>query len=125
MTDMLESAPRQSNPPTSDKLVGRVAFVTGGTRGMGQRNRDHGQHNHARPDRTEMTADIPVKVMSKLTSQIPVGRAGRPKRSRGSFTSSPPTRRRTSPGRCGASTAEWTCEPLDREADVDPYATQE
>jgi NAD(P)-dependent dehydrogenase (short-subunit alcohol dehydrogenase family) len=27
---------------------------------------------------TEMTADIPEKVMSKLTSQIPVGRAGRP-----------------------------------------------
>jgi NAD(P)-dependent dehydrogenase (short-subunit alcohol dehydrogenase family) len=27
---------------------------------------------------TEMTANIPEKVMSKLTSQIPVGRAGRP-----------------------------------------------
>jgi NAD(P)-dependent dehydrogenase (short-subunit alcohol dehydrogenase family) len=27
---------------------------------------------------TEMTADIPDKVMSKLTRQIPVGRAGRP-----------------------------------------------
>ena len=27
---------------------------------------------------TEMTADIPEKVMAKLTSQIPVGRAGRP-----------------------------------------------
>ena len=35
MTDVLESAPRQSNPPTSDKLAGRVAFVTGGTRGIG------------------------------------------------------------------------------------------
>ncbi|MDT5148979.1 MAG: 3-oxoacyl-[acyl-carrier protein] reductase [Mycobacterium sp.] len=35
MTDMLESAPRQSNPPTLDKLAGRVAFVTGGTRGIG------------------------------------------------------------------------------------------
>ncbi|WP_272939811.1 SDR family oxidoreductase [Mycolicibacterium moriokaense] len=27
---------------------------------------------------TEMTADIPEKVMAKLTGQIPVGRAGRP-----------------------------------------------
>jgi acetoacetyl-CoA reductase/3-oxoacyl-[acyl-carrier protein] reductase len=27
---------------------------------------------------TEMTANIPDKVMAKLTSQIPVGRAGRP-----------------------------------------------
>jgi acetoacetyl-CoA reductase/3-oxoacyl-[acyl-carrier protein] reductase len=27
---------------------------------------------------TEMTADIPEKVTAKLTSQIPVGRAGRP-----------------------------------------------
>ena len=27
---------------------------------------------------TEMTADIPEKVMAKLTNQIPVGRAGRP-----------------------------------------------
>jgi NAD(P)-dependent dehydrogenase (short-subunit alcohol dehydrogenase family) len=27
---------------------------------------------------TEMTADIPEKVMAKPTSQIPVGRAGRP-----------------------------------------------
>jgi NAD(P)-dependent dehydrogenase (short-subunit alcohol dehydrogenase family) len=27
---------------------------------------------------TEMTAAIPDKVMEKLTSQIPVGRAGRP-----------------------------------------------
>jgi NAD(P)-dependent dehydrogenase (short-subunit alcohol dehydrogenase family) len=35
MTDVLESAPRQSNPPASDKLAGRVAFVTGGTRGIG------------------------------------------------------------------------------------------
>ncbi len=35
MTDMLESAPRQSNPPATDKLAGRVAFVTGGTRGIG------------------------------------------------------------------------------------------
>ncbi|MDT5241621.1 MAG: hypothetical protein QOG79_5428 [Mycobacterium sp.] len=35
MTEVLESAPRQSNPPASDKLAGRVAFVTGGTRGIG------------------------------------------------------------------------------------------
>jgi len=35
MTDVLESAPRQSNPPATDKLAGRVAFVTGGTRGIG------------------------------------------------------------------------------------------
>ena len=35
MTDMLESAPRQSNPPATDKLAGRVAFITGGTRGIG------------------------------------------------------------------------------------------
>src|SRR5258708_12952994 len=35
MTDVLESAPRQSNPPATDKLAGRVAFITGGTRGIG------------------------------------------------------------------------------------------
>jgi NAD(P)-dependent dehydrogenase (short-subunit alcohol dehydrogenase family) len=35
MTDVLESAPHQSNPPATDKLAGRVAFVTGGTRGIG------------------------------------------------------------------------------------------
>ena len=35
MTDMLESAPRQSNPPATDKLAGRVAFITGGTGGIG------------------------------------------------------------------------------------------
>ncbi|HXO52973.1 MAG TPA: SDR family NAD(P)-dependent oxidoreductase [Mycobacterium sp.] len=35
MTDVLKSAPRQSNPPATDKLAGRVAFVTGGTRGIG------------------------------------------------------------------------------------------
>ena len=32
---MLESQPRPSNPPATDKLAGRVAFVTGGTRGIG------------------------------------------------------------------------------------------
>jgi NAD(P)-dependent dehydrogenase (short-subunit alcohol dehydrogenase family) len=31
----LESEPRPSNPPATDKLAGRVAFVTGGTRGIG------------------------------------------------------------------------------------------
>jgi acetoacetyl-CoA reductase/3-oxoacyl-[acyl-carrier protein] reductase len=35
MTSVLESEPRPSNPPTKDKLAGRVAFVTGGTRGIG------------------------------------------------------------------------------------------
>jgi NAD(P)-dependent dehydrogenase (short-subunit alcohol dehydrogenase family) len=35
MTDVLEPAPHQSNPPATDKLAGRVAFVTGGTRGIG------------------------------------------------------------------------------------------
>ena len=35
MTDMLESTPQQSNPPATDKLAGRVAFITGGTRGIG------------------------------------------------------------------------------------------
>jgi len=35
MTGVLESAPLQSNPPSTDKLAGRVAFVTGGTRGIG------------------------------------------------------------------------------------------
>ena len=35
MTDVLESAPRQSNPPTTDKLTSRVAYITGGTRGIG------------------------------------------------------------------------------------------
>ena len=35
MTTVLESQPRPSNPPATDKLSGRVAFVTGGTRGIG------------------------------------------------------------------------------------------
>jgi NAD(P)-dependent dehydrogenase (short-subunit alcohol dehydrogenase family) len=35
MTRVLESQPRPSNPPATDKLAGRVAFVTGGTRGIG------------------------------------------------------------------------------------------
>ena len=35
MTTVLESQPRPSNPPATDKLAGRVAFVTGGTRGIG------------------------------------------------------------------------------------------
>jgi acetoacetyl-CoA reductase/3-oxoacyl-[acyl-carrier protein] reductase len=35
MTDVLESAPVAANPPATDKLSGRVAFVTGGTRGIG------------------------------------------------------------------------------------------
>jgi acetoacetyl-CoA reductase/3-oxoacyl-[acyl-carrier protein] reductase len=35
MTSVLESEPRPSNPPSTDKLAGRVAFVTGGTRGIG------------------------------------------------------------------------------------------
>jgi NAD(P)-dependent dehydrogenase (short-subunit alcohol dehydrogenase family) len=35
MTDVLESQPLQANPPATDKLAGRVAFVTGGTRGIG------------------------------------------------------------------------------------------
>ena len=32
---VLESEPRPSNPPATDKLAGRVAFITGGTRGIG------------------------------------------------------------------------------------------
>jgi enoyl-ACP reductase-like protein len=43
-----------------------------------RRNRNHRQYRHPGLITTEMTADIPEKVMSKLTSQIPVGRAGRP-----------------------------------------------
>jgi NAD(P)-dependent dehydrogenase (short-subunit alcohol dehydrogenase family) len=35
MTEVLESAPVAANPPATDKLAGRVAFVTGGTRGIG------------------------------------------------------------------------------------------
>lgn len=35
MTSVLESEARPSNPPITDKLAGRVAFVTGGTRGIG------------------------------------------------------------------------------------------
>ena len=35
MTSVLESEPRRSNPPATDKLAGRVAFVTGGIRGIG------------------------------------------------------------------------------------------
>jgi NAD(P)-dependent dehydrogenase (short-subunit alcohol dehydrogenase family) len=35
MTPTLETQPLPANPPTTDKLAGRVAFVTGGTRGIG------------------------------------------------------------------------------------------
>jgi acetoacetyl-CoA reductase/3-oxoacyl-[acyl-carrier protein] reductase len=35
MTRVLESEPRPANPSTTDKLAGRVAFITGGTRGIG------------------------------------------------------------------------------------------
>jgi len=35
VTTVLESQPRPSNPPATDKLAGRAAFVTGGTRGIG------------------------------------------------------------------------------------------
>jgi NAD(P)-dependent dehydrogenase (short-subunit alcohol dehydrogenase family) len=35
VTDVLESQPVQVNPPATDKLAGRIAFVTGGTRGIG------------------------------------------------------------------------------------------
>ena len=35
MTNILESEPLSSNARTTPKLAGRVAFVTGGTRGIG------------------------------------------------------------------------------------------
>ena len=35
MTRVLESQPVPANPPATDKLAGRVAFVTGGARGIG------------------------------------------------------------------------------------------
>ena len=35
MTSVLKSEPRPANTPTTDKLAGLVAFVTGGTRGIG------------------------------------------------------------------------------------------
>src|SRR4051812_23726662 len=35
MTSILESEPPPPNPPVTDKLAGRVAFITGGTRGIG------------------------------------------------------------------------------------------
>ena len=59
---------------------------------------------------TEMVETIPEKVIDKIKGQIPMRRLGRPKRSRASFTSSPPTPPPTSPDRYGESTAEWTCD---------------
>jgi acetoacetyl-CoA reductase/3-oxoacyl-[acyl-carrier protein] reductase len=35
MTTILETEPLPSNAPATPKLAGRVAFVTGGTRGIG------------------------------------------------------------------------------------------
>jgi NAD(P)-dependent dehydrogenase (short-subunit alcohol dehydrogenase family) len=93
MTDVLESVPRQSNPPASDKLAGRVASSPAALAALAKeaayqfaksgKNVDNGigiTVNAVTPGliTTEMTADIPEKVMAKLTSQIPVGRAGRP-----------------------------------------------
>ena len=35
VTQILEPQPVPANPPSTDKLAGRVAFVTGGTQGIG------------------------------------------------------------------------------------------
>ena len=59
---------------------------------------------------TEMVEAVPEKVLDKLKPQIPL-RPPRPPggdRPRGA-SSWPRTSRATSPGRCGPSTAAWTC----------------
>ena len=75
-----------------------------------RRNRHHRQHRHTGLITTEMTADIPEKVLAKLTNQIPVGRAGRPEEVVHVVCFLAPTHPPTSPARSGASTAAWTCE---------------
>ena len=58
---------------------------------------------------TEMVAAVPEKVLDKLKAQIPLRRFGRPEEVARVVHSSPLTRPPTSPARCGASTAAWTC----------------
>lgn len=61
---------------------------------------------------TEMTAAIPEKFLTEMNAQIQADRAGRPEEVAQvvhflvADASSP-----TSPDRCGASTAAWTCDP--------------
>ena len=85
-----------------------------------RRNRHHRQHRHTGLITTEMTADIPEKVLAKLTNQIPVGRAGRPEEVVHVVCFLAPTHPPTSPARSGALTAAWTCE---REKDSRPRPT--
>lgn len=59
---------------------------------------------------TEMTANIPEKVMAKMVGQIPVGRAGLPDEVARVVHFLAPTRPPTSPDRCGVSTAAWICD---------------
>ena len=58
----------------------------------------------------EMLEHVPEEVLGGIEDTIPSDGWAAPMRSRVSSTSSSQISRRSSPGRCGPSTAEWTRE---------------
>ena len=65
---------------------------------------------------TEMVAAVPEKVLDRSRTESPCADSAGRRRLPGSCTSRPRRRRRASPGRSGASTAEWTCSGTDSSA---------
>ena len=74
MTNILETEPAASAERATPKLAGRVAFVTGGTRGIGAAI----ARSLANQGATATVGYSRNRDSAKVTSQIRVGRAGRP-----------------------------------------------